>query len=132
MKFRYLFAMMIVFLMLLMGIGYAGDKPKNKSCKDHPKLSGPCFKVRGRMAFYNGTPSVRIWPVGTNRILGISQQSFYLEEYDNLPKELVNQLTWDTVMFADFTVCPFTDDRPGEMRLICVESAENISIRKRE
>ncbi|MGZ3649295.1 MAG: hypothetical protein ACXU9G_09760, partial [Syntrophales bacterium] len=79
-----------------------------------------------------GNPSVRIWPVGTNRILGIDEGLFYLEGHENVPKELVRQLTWDTVMFADFTVCPFTDDQPGVMRSICVESAENISIRKRE
>ena len=101
----------------------AGENSKNRSCKDHPQVTGPCFKVRGRMAFYNGAPGVRIWPVGTKRILGISDGRFRLEGYDNVPRELIAQLTWDTVMFADFTVCPFTEDTPGQMRLICVESA---------
>jgi len=108
------------------------EKLNNKSCKEHPMLSGPCFKVRGRMSFFNGNPTVRIWPLGTKRMLGISQGRFYLEDYVNVPDELVRQLSWETAMFADFTVCPFTDDRPGEMRLICVESADNISIKKRE
>ena len=125
-------ASVIILLFLLPGIGNSEENPKKKSCKDHPMVSGPCFKVRGRMAFYNGTPSVRIWPVGTKRILGISEGRFYQGGYDNVPGELVGQLTWDTAMFADFTICPFTDEQPGVMRLICVESAENISIRKRE
>jgi hypothetical protein len=45
------------------------DQPSKKSCKEHPMLSGPCFKVRGRMSFYNGNPTVRIWPLGTKRML---------------------------------------------------------------
>lgn len=133
MKTRRYIVMVFVLLLIPMGTTLAEENPKNKPCRDHPKLSGPCFKIRGRMAFYNGTPSLRIWPVGTNRILGISEGRFYLEGYDNVPEELVRQLTtFDTVMFADFLVCPFTDDKPGVMRLICVESADNISIRKRE
>jgi hypothetical protein len=119
-----------VLLIFFAAIGTAEDKPKKKSCKEHPMLSGPCFKIRGRMSFSNGTPSIRIWPVGTNRILGISEGRFYLEDYENVPDELVHQLSWETAMYADFTICPFTNDEPDVMRLICVESAENISIRK--
>jgi len=111
------------------GKGTPVEKSK-KSCREHPMLSGSCFKIRGRMSLSNGTPSVRIWPVGTNRILGVSEGRFYLEDYANVPGELVRQLSWETAMYADFTVCPFNDDEPGVMRLICVESAENISIRK--
>lgn len=103
-------------------------KPKKKLCKEHPMLSGPCFKLSGRMSFSNGNPSIRIWRVGTDRVLGISE----IEGFANVPDELVQQLSWETAMFADFTVCPFTDDKQGVMRLICVESAENISIKKRK
>lgn len=45
----------------------------------HPPLGvfraiapGRCFVVHGRLAIGNGTPSVRIWPVGTKRILGVN------------------------------------------------------------
>jgi len=123
----------VFFLILFFAATSSSDeKPGKKSCKEHPMLSGPCFKVRGRMSFYNGNPTARIWPLGTKRMLGISQGRFYLEDYVNVPDELVRRLSWETAMFADFTVCPFTDDRPGEMRLICVESADNISIKKRK
>ena len=108
------------------------ETPDKRSCKEHPMLSGPCFKVRGRMSFFNGNPSLRIWPIGTKRMLGISEGRFYLKGYVNVPQDLVGRLSWETAMFADFTVCPFTDDKPGEMRLICVESADNISIKERK
>jgi len=106
------------------------DQVTKKTCKEHPMLSGLCYKIRGRMSLSNGAPSVRIWPVGTKRMLGISEGRFYLKEYVNVPDKLVSQLTWDNAMFADFTVCPFTDDKPGVMRFVCVESAENIEVRK--
>ncbi len=123
-----------VFFLILSfaAISSSDEEPNKKSCKEHPMLSGPCFKVRGRMSFYNGNPTVRIWPLGTKRMLGVSQGRFYLQDYVNVPDELVRRLSWETAMFADFTVCPFTDNRPGEMRLICVESAENISIMARK
>jgi hypothetical protein len=30
-----------------------------------------CFVVHGRLSFYNGAPSARIWKIGTKRILGV-------------------------------------------------------------
>ena len=122
----------IALLLCVSTVGHGDDDSKKKRCKEHPMLSGPCFKVKGKMFLSNGTPSVRIWPVGTKRILGISEGRFHLDDYGNVPDDLVQQLNWKTVMYADFTVCPFTSDKPGVMRLVCVESAENISIRVRQ
>jgi len=31
-------------------------------------------------------------------------------------------------MWGDFEVCPFEPDRPGVMRLVCVQSVANIRI----
>jgi len=130
-KFRFMLIATLQ-IILVVSICSGAEKPKKKSCKEHPQLSGACFKVKGRMSFSNGNPSVRIWPVGTDRMLGISEGRFYLEDYANVPENLVQQLNWENAMFADFTVCPFTDDEPGVMRYVCVESAENILIRKRK
>ena len=128
-KKRLITAIMIL-VSCVVGTANSEEPARKKTCKEHPMLSGQCYKVRGRMNFTNGTPGVRIWPVGTKRILGISESKFYLEEYENVPQELLQQLTWDNAMFADFTVCPFTHDKPGVMRLVCVESAENVDVRR--
>jgi hypothetical protein len=130
MKTTQIIGMVVLLLLCAVATGGSKDKSKNKTCKEHPMLSGPCFKTRGRMFLSNGTPSVRIWPFGTKRILGISEGRFHLDDYGNVSDDLVNQLSWETAMYADFTVCPFTYDKPGVMRFVCVESAENISIRK--
>lgn len=82
------------------------------------------------MSLYNGTPSIRIWPVGTKRILGVSEGENNNEDYKYLPDNIEDKLNWENAIFADFTVCPFTEDKPGVMRLVCVESVENIKIIK--
>ena len=83
------------------------------------------------MGFYNGTPSIRIWRVGTNRILGISEGTYRVEGYANIPGAVVRKLAWDHWLFGDFTVCPFQPDRPGVMRLVCVQDVTNASVRPR-
>jgi hypothetical protein len=127
----------IICILLLPFFTYAECKSEKKSCKQHPDLKGECFKVRGRLRFYNGGPVFRIWPVGTKRILGVVDGvnyfsvKYYNECYVNIPDELLDKMEgdWHKEMFADFLVCPFRDDEPGVMRPICVESAENIFVR---
>jgi hypothetical protein len=127
---KWLITAIMILATCVVGTANSVEPAKKITCKEHPMLSGQCYKVRGRMNLANGTPSVRIWLVGTKRILGISEGRFYLEEYKNIPEELIQQLTWDNAIFADFTVCPFTHDKPGVMRLVCVASAENVDIRR--
>ena len=82
--------------------------------------------VHGRLSVYNGAPALRIWKIGTKRVIGISDQRFVKEGYQNIPesiRELVNQ---DTDVIGDFQVCPFTKSRPNEMQLVCVESGKNL------
>jgi hypothetical protein len=47
-----------------------------------------------------------------------------LPGYANIPADIVTNC--DSTMFADFEVCPFTQDIPGVMRLVCVDSAKKI------
>jgi hypothetical protein len=119
-------AVVLAILSAPIAVGADDDKP----CREHPRLFGPCFRVRGRMNYYNGTPSVRIWIVGTNRIVGVSESRFVENGYSNLPDDLSAKLSFDTDLFADFTVCPFTAPRAGEMRMVCVDSAENVRVQR--
>jgi hypothetical protein len=110
----------------------SGEPRAEKPCREHPKLAGACFTLRGRMRLANGTPTVRIWPVGTRRLLLVSEGRFVVDGYSNLPEEISRRLSWDSDLFADFEVCPFTRPEPGVARLVCVESAKNVSMRKRD
>ena len=100
-----------------------------RSCRQHPQVASQCFTIRGRMNYWNGNPSVRIWRVGTKRILGVSEGRFKIEGYVNLPTAIEAKLSWDSDLLGDFVVCPFTRDEPGVMRLVCVDSAKNLSVR---
>jgi hypothetical protein len=103
-----------------------------KSCREHPQLIGKCFRVHGRLATYNGNPAVRLWRIGTKRVLGVSDQRFSLPEYRNLPEDLTKQLNGENEIIGDFLVCPFTPAKPREMQLICVESAKNLVVKKKK
>jgi hypothetical protein len=84
------------------------------------------------MRVYNGTPSFRIWPIGSHRLLLVSEGRFGLEGYENLPKSIADKVSSSTDLYATFQVCPFTPQKPGVAQLICVDSAENMSVRKHE
>ena len=123
----------LLLFMCLASIGLIAQSPAAvmKSCREHPKLSGSCFSVRGRLSVYNGAPAVRLWKVGTKRVLGVSEQRFAEEGYRNIPEDLKAQLNQDVEIFGDYIVCPFTPQRKGEMQLVCIEEGKNLEVRKR-
>jgi hypothetical protein len=89
-----------------------------RSCKADPDLAAQCFTVHGRLDFYNGGPTTRIWVIGTHHILGV---------YDEIvPENVSGKLDWNTDVFADFLVCPFTRGNQGHMQPVCIESARNV------
>jgi len=120
-------------LLILCGSVSAQSPPASaeKSCRQHPQLIGKCFSVHGRLSVYNGNPAFRVRRIGSKRVLGVSDQRFALPGYRNIPEELVKQLRGENAILGDFLVCPFTRSRPGEMQLLCMQSARNVATRKR-
>lgn len=97
--------------------------------------SAECRLVRGRMSLWNGTPSVRIWVVGTKRILGVVQQD---ETFGDLPENVRkawaangNDAMWSSDLFGDFRVCPRTQDKPGRMQSVVVKEASRLRLQAR-
>lgn len=125
-------------LLLLAACGVALAQPSGKpaagSCRTRPDIVGRCFSVRGRLSLYNGTPSVRLWRVGTRRILGVTdtEESSGRPERPALPESIMEQLGWEKEMYGDFVVCPLTRSRPGVMQMVCVESGRNLFVRERQ
>jgi hypothetical protein len=98
------------------------DAREPYACASRTDLVGPCFAVRGRLSFWNGAPSARIWPVGSTRLLGV--------RHDVLPPALRGHIEGvGTEMWAHFTVCPFTALRPGRMQFVCIEAWRDLVIR---
>lgn len=67
---------------------------------------------------------MRIWRLGTKRILGVHD--------DIMPESLSSKLNWDVDAYGDYEVCPFTREQAGEMRMVCIEAAEHVVIKKRD
>lgn len=105
---------------------------EDKSCRQHPQLVGKCFTVHGRLSIYNGAPAMRIWKLGTKRMLGVSEQRFAVPGYRNVPENVQSQVNQVVELFGDFLVCPFTRAKAGEMQIVCIEEGKNLKPRKRE
>ena len=112
---------------------FAQERPKltSKPCRAQPSIVGKCFRVRGRLSLYNGAPTIRLWRVGTKRMLGVSA-SYSQPGYSNIPEEIAKRLDWENEVWGDFLVCPFTRQRPKEMQMMCIETGKNIVVRKRQ
>ena len=107
--------------------------PKRKIICKTPEIAASCYWTRGRLALYNGTPSYRIWKIGTKRVLAIhSGPGFKLgdnEENSNPEMPANVDKAFNTPysrIFADFEICPLEPEEPGNMQRVCIESAKNI------
>jgi hypothetical protein len=88
----------------------------------------------------NGTPSYRLWKIGTNRVLGIysgtsvDRYGSLDSEGPQLPANVERSMRsnsdpkWPNGVYADFEVCPLEHETPGVMQAACIESAKNIVV----
>lgn len=91
------------------------------------------FTVHGRLRCHNGTPSMRIWIVGTQRILGVSERQDEGAGKPAIPPKIRDIFDdgkgWFTKdVFADFLVEPFEPDKPGVMRPVRILDATSIVV----
>ena len=92
-----------------------------------------CYWVRGRLSAYNGTPSLRIWPRGTHRLLGVvgTRPSMDSEDPKVLPPRLRNIMGEDRFahdIWAKFRVCPVEPERAGRMRMVYIADAKVLAV----
>jgi hypothetical protein len=85
-------------------------------CRTNHALVGPCFEVDGRAFAANGTPSFRIAVKDTKRILGVLPS-----ENEIVPACFRENVTFEQDLIGHFTVCPFSPEKAGAMRSVCVE-----------
>jgi hypothetical protein len=122
MGMKLLFAGILLFAVPVFG--------QSRQCKSNPKVVGACYIVHGRATFGPGTPALRIWPVGTKRMLGVTAGPIADDADDPIaPNEMLIFTPDVEGIFGDFEVCPFTPERKGHMQMVCVESAKNIVVK---
>ena len=116
-----------VLVMFAMAITVFAEQPK---CKGNPKVIGACYSVHGRLSRGADTVILRLWPVGTKRILGITGGPTLADaDAAILPQSLKFPLG-DEDIYGDFEVCPFTPERKGAMQFVCIESASHVVVKR--
>lgn len=105
------------------------SNPDAYQCRSRHDLVGPCWTVHGRLHVYNGSPSARIWPVGTHRLLGVQDQFFDGDEESAEPAEL-RRFGPGAYIYANFFVCPLTKSKPGVMQIVCISGAKHIRVER--
>lgn len=122
-------------------------------CKT-PQNASLCYWTHGRLDFYTGYPPLRIWKIGTRRILAVysGPSSFpardtsrlYLPELPaNLARIYRDPLNWDEPepllddsvynarsIIADFEVCPLAPEKQRKVQPVCVEQALKVFVEK--
>jgi hypothetical protein len=95
-------------------------------CKQNPKVVAACFSLHGRLTQGADTVRLYVWPVGTKRMLGVAGGPVLDDAI--APIVVPQNLTFDSneSIYGDFEVCPFTPERKGAMRLVCIESATHV------
>jgi hypothetical protein len=98
-------------------------------CKSQRPIVGPCFSVHGRMHAYNGNPTLRIWPLGSHRLLGVEDNNGDPE----IPDAVNGAFHGDAfvnIVTADYRICPVSKRRAGAMQFVCVIGASHIAVTK--
>lgn len=115
MQTRFLF---VLFVLLLLPWPTAWSA---EQCAAHEKIVGDCWELRGRIQLYDSPPIIRMWVVGSDRLLGLKPEQAPL-----MPDKVRKHLRSNVAIFADYRVCPFTAEKPGLMQMVCVDSAQHI------
>lgn len=116
------------------GTGTATQKRK-VPCKT-PANAALCYWTHGRLGFYNGNPSIRLWTVGTHRLLGIysgPSADRYGEDsgHPEFPRNVERTFhPMHNRIYGDFQVCPLEPERQGAMQAACIEAAKNLVVEK--
>ena len=122
---------------LLLSIGAAQQPAEtitaNQVCNHGSGFVAPCRKIRGRLRVYSDNVPLRIWPVGTSRLLGVQsdQSSFYLSVTCHLPEALSHIIGSDVDIYADFIVRPLTNASTESMERVCVASMSAVRVKHR-
>ena len=115
-------------------LAQSSAKPVAQSCRARADLVGKCFTVHGRLQINNGTPSIRLWRIGTQRMLGIldPEDISGMPGPSTIPASIEKQLDFNKHIVGDFLVCPLSQSRPGRMQTICIESGKHLIVRQRK
>jgi hypothetical protein len=128
---------LILFAASTYSTGFSVSTSKRRIPCETPVDASSCYWAYGRLGSYLGTPSFRLWKIGTHRVLGIYSGPS-VDRYnclDNEDPEFPPKVEkafhpFGNRIFADFKICPLEPERAGVMQAACIEAAKNIVVDK--
>ncbi len=100
----------------------------DSSCATDKRAVAPCYQVHGRLRV-RWNLRLYLWPVGTKRLLAVHYAPDAPQPDPPLPPNLAKVMDPDHDVFGDFRVCPFTPEKAGKMRIVCIDSASHLITR---
>ncbi|EEF60874.1 hypothetical protein [Pedosphaera parvula] len=88
-------------------------------------LNAP-FTIHGRLSNYNGSANMRIWIIGSKRMLYAAGESPALERINQFFGDGGGWFSCD--IYGDFTVEPLVPDTKGSMRPVRILEVKNLVI----
>lgn len=107
-------------------------RAQDASCRLSARRVGECFTVHGRLSFSPASPEIRLWRVGTHRVLAILAAD---GSDQHVLSEAVLERLWGRGdrpgrIFGEFEVCPLSPDQPGHMQTACLASASRLFVER--
>jgi hypothetical protein len=130
-----MFRIIAILALLVSGQALAKTDYRQQPCKT-PDTSQSCVNIHGRLTAGNGTPSTRLWQIGTHHIYGIYSNQYGFthdsQTLDNeapelhfaLPKNTPDHGGW--TLYGDFEICPLAPPVQGHMQAACIASGSHI------
>jgi hypothetical protein len=128
-----------ILVLFVSELALANDTYRQQPCKTS-ELAPRCAQIHGRLWTGNGTPSTRLWQIGTHHIYGIYSNRYGFihdsptldneapELHFTFPEKRANQGGW--TVYGDFEVCPLESLIQGQMQAACIDSATHIVVPK--
>ena len=121
---------------------HSNAEQRTIACKT-PAIAALCFTTHGRLRYGNGSPSLRLWQIGTHHEFGIYSNLAGLQcdltgqcqddDSPHLPANLETAFNvpnpYDPVIYADFEVCPLERHIERHMQAACIQSAKHIIVK---
>lgn len=120
-------------LALLCGLNTA-VRAADSSCAIDKRVVAACYEVHGRLRVYADL-RLYLWPVGTKRSFAVCFAPDVCPPFHTLrpgpplPPNVAKVIDPDHDVFGDFRVCPFTPEKAGKMRIVCIDSASHLIAR---
>ena len=115
----------LVFCLFFAGFSFSQTALAKYACSSDSGIGDTCFVFRGKLLIGNGTPSMRILNIKTKRTYGVLNPKSGI-----VPDTIIKMDRVENIVFAIFKVCQFSNNKPGEMQMVCIDSMATITIRK--